>query len=359
MKGEMRRTSGVCQLVLLACALMFEAVSCGGIVFGTETNTNFLDACNTDAECGGEDACRCGICTVSCEEDRDCLRGRVSGVCVSRDVCGATPVCLSETAFQRLDRPALETEGGASADVGSTEVEGATRSSLVDGGARLLSACAATADDYGDQALSNDETAFPAVRSIFTDGDTTTTICLDNVKVAGTLCVEGNGTDAGEQFQNWGAGIGLQLDVQPNDAGDAVDAWNATALGIEAVRFTITNLNASLLRVEVAQVADPAIASPYNNNYPGNPFVWGGSEPIGLQSGVTTVELAQFTMTSWGEQALEYGLGRPLASTLLEPAKLGTLQFRMMNAQGALTQEYSFCLSNLEWLDADGNVVSL
>src|SRR5687768_1463415 len=35
-------------------------------------NTNWLERCETDDECGEALACRCGICTVTCERDATC-----------------------------------------------------------------------------------------------------------------------------------------------------------------------------------------------------------------------------------------------------------------------------------------------
>jgi hypothetical protein len=55
------------------CPLFFLALSCGGPQTGVvETNTNWLESCEVDADCDGPLACHCGLCTHGCGSDEDC-----------------------------------------------------------------------------------------------------------------------------------------------------------------------------------------------------------------------------------------------------------------------------------------------
>ena len=53
----------------LIAALLLLA-GCGGktVEAPSESKTNWLRACDTDAECGSTLACHCGVCTLNCED---------------------------------------------------------------------------------------------------------------------------------------------------------------------------------------------------------------------------------------------------------------------------------------------------
>lgn len=74
-------------------------VGCGAISHSaTDTNTNWLSACNEDAECGSELACLCGACTIACESDGQCQerdQSSQTSQCSSNAACGAAAVCVS------------------------------------------------------------------------------------------------------------------------------------------------------------------------------------------------------------------------------------------------------------------------
>lgn len=61
----------------------------------TDTNTNWLKACDDDATCG-DLSCLCGRCTVNCEDVGECSRFDESAVCErpSSSKCDARNICL-------------------------------------------------------------------------------------------------------------------------------------------------------------------------------------------------------------------------------------------------------------------------
>ncbi|HKP64222.1 MAG TPA: hypothetical protein VJV78_46115 [Polyangiales bacterium] len=83
---------------LLACAKAVEPLP--------DKNTNWLKACDEDAECGSELACLCGACTKACESDAQCGRTAPGATCLAagdpsiQALCGtqlkAAAVCSAE-----------------------------------------------------------------------------------------------------------------------------------------------------------------------------------------------------------------------------------------------------------------------
>ena len=73
----------------LATAAIIALLALGGCAKSQQPlpnkNTNWLDQCERDADCGDALECRCGLCTVICDDDATCeLDGR-SGVCWQED----------------------------------------------------------------------------------------------------------------------------------------------------------------------------------------------------------------------------------------------------------------------------------
>jgi hypothetical protein len=73
-----RRTSPSVRTTLRVCGLLLAlAVGACGDPKRTPTvgsNSNWLQACSADHECGAPTACRCGACTSDCSSDGDCAR---------------------------------------------------------------------------------------------------------------------------------------------------------------------------------------------------------------------------------------------------------------------------------------------
>jgi len=71
----------------------------------TNSNTNWLTACDEDIECGTDGACLCGYCTATCALADDCGASRPGAVCAPTNeepvstLCGGDPptteaICL-------------------------------------------------------------------------------------------------------------------------------------------------------------------------------------------------------------------------------------------------------------------------
>jgi hypothetical protein len=67
------------------------AAGCGGPQTGTQTN--WLRACATDAQCGGDLQCRCGTCSLACEENGSTCAELAGAECVLASDTGAVALC--------------------------------------------------------------------------------------------------------------------------------------------------------------------------------------------------------------------------------------------------------------------------
>lgn len=94
------------RLWLAPCALLALAVSaalsCGGETSspaGTDTNTNWLKSCSSEADCGLGSACSCGRCTLECDTDADCAGLSSGAACVAtNDRCLEARLCMPRPA---------------------------------------------------------------------------------------------------------------------------------------------------------------------------------------------------------------------------------------------------------------------
>jgi hypothetical protein len=91
---------------LIYCSLCQLIWACGSLMAGSDTKTEFLDACSQNAQCAGDAVCRCGVCTFECDDDDDCSLDNVQGRCSTSDSCLAVAVCLPVIA-SKLDDAAL------------------------------------------------------------------------------------------------------------------------------------------------------------------------------------------------------------------------------------------------------------
>lgn len=108
---------------------------------GTDSNSNWLMSCDTDAACGDGLQCICGICTVHCTSDDECERGgsESSAICsapAASECAGDAPICIAcsgddcETASAGDDSgaPAASSDAGDvdEAATSTDEIEGAS-----------------------------------------------------------------------------------------------------------------------------------------------------------------------------------------------------------------------------------------
>lgn len=82
------------------------AVSCGGETMspaGTDTNTNWLKSCDSEAACDPGSTCSCGRCTRECAVDADCLSFSSGAACVATsDRCPEAGLCMPRPAGLEL-----------------------------------------------------------------------------------------------------------------------------------------------------------------------------------------------------------------------------------------------------------------
>jgi hypothetical protein len=106
---------------VLGCGLAFVGCSEPASAPQTGTNTNWLVACESDEDCGGELSCLCGRCTVSCDTPSGC--SAFGGVCAepeaTRFQCRAESnnVCLARCGLERSCEVGFACVRGACVDV--------------------------------------------------------------------------------------------------------------------------------------------------------------------------------------------------------------------------------------------------
>lgn len=190
----------------------------------------------------------------------------------------------------------------------------------------------------------NEPEAFPGVRNIYFYGDSVTTACVTHD--VGRVCIEGNAptsSDGTDDFKNWGFGLGMYLATSV--------PFDAPALGIEKVRFSLTNVVGRSVRIAITQVPDPDIVDE-SLNYQNNAFVYGGSQVNDVASDVViTAKLAEFALPPWTNLA-DPTTGEPAVGRVLDASQLASFQVQIVNGLEDAARMYSYCVSGLEWLDA-------
>ncbi len=303
------------------------------------------------------DVCEKGALGCPCYKNLSCDQG----VECSEGVCeeGSDPAPLQPTSSVVPDEEwATDSNDNGVATPSTPATPTASEASTSAGHWVLRSSCKSTS--YDEQNRDNSLTDFDGVRTIYAYGDDTTSACLDDNTYPGTLCVEGNGTDSGADFALWGVGVGFQLaEVERVDGvWRAVAPWNAAERGIVALQFKASNLSGRALRVQLTEVNDPAISDP-SLNYESNGFLSGGSAPKETIAGTNIIPLTEFELAEWTQERIASGLGVPLADSdiRIDPTRLHSLQFQAVNQPGDVVERYSFCISDVGWLDSEGYVV--
>ncbi len=165
-----------------------------------------------------------------------------------------------------------------------------------------------------------------------------TTHCLSAPK--GSVCLYGVAADAGTTYECSGATVSMRM-ATVDEVGTA-RPWDAASLGIAGVRFVLEGNDGPDVRVLLTQTDTP----------PGVMFVHGGSTSALQIDGAThTLTFEQFELPSW--TIAEYP---EYTSARLNPSDLYALHFQVVTVPG-LSQDYSFCVSRLEWLDVAGAII--
>lgn len=191
---------------------------------------------------------------------------------------------------------------------------------------------------------------FPGVRNIYFYGDGVTTACVTHRR--DRVCIEGNApnsSDGTDDFQYWGMGLGMYLAV-----GSA--PFDALGQGIQSVRFSLTNVTGRSVRIAITQIPDPNITDD-TQNYQSNAFVYGGSEnnDVGGDT-VVTAPLSEFLLPNW-TRFLDPVSQEPAVGLRLNSSQLASLQVQIVNGPKDPPRMFTYCVSQLEWLDASGTPV--
>lgn len=213
-----------------------------------------------------------------------------------------------------------------------------------------MSAC--TSVDYAADNNTIATAAFPGVAAYYGYGDTMTSLCSGAATAAATLCIEGNAVSSKgptSDYEYYGAGVGLQMALATDGVADA--PWNATALGITGLKFTASELAGRHVRVQFSQVNETGF------EYQNNSFVWGGSKYASKElkpggDGDFTINFVDVALPEWSATALKLEEDAPI-----DPTKIYAVAFQIANNPSDDTELYSFCISNLQWIDANGAVV--
>jgi hypothetical protein len=83
--------------VLALLAACFVAVSCSGGSGSPNagSNTNWLRTCEASEECGAGLECVCGVCTIACASDQECLGRDEAAMCVATDDASLADACTT------------------------------------------------------------------------------------------------------------------------------------------------------------------------------------------------------------------------------------------------------------------------
>lgn len=118
-----RHSAWVLAVLVLAGACQDESGPSAG------TETNWLGACERDAECGvGQ--CLCGICSLACNANADCLPEDPQAVCAAADSTAVKGVCGASAAIALCLPPASSSTGGEAGAGGEASLPSAVDPSL-------------------------------------------------------------------------------------------------------------------------------------------------------------------------------------------------------------------------------------
>lgn len=165
---------------------------------------------------------------------------------------------------------------------------------------------------------------------------TPTKHCLNN-DMPNSVCFDGIAAPAGDDYECWGAGMGIQMALA--DAMGTIQLpWNATEIGVAGVKFTIAGAaGGPKIRAQLSQVGLPDDAA----------FVHGGGTADIGTDGEKVLMFDEFTLPSWTTMA-----NPDLVGATLDASQIKALQIQVVTVQTG-EKPYNFCLNGLTWLDAN------
>lgn len=183
--------------------------------------------------------------------------------------------------------------------------------------------------------------------AVYVAKDEQATVCL-RAAAPNKLCMVGSTVAAGEDYAYWGGGMGF---VMSTSADGGVSPLDAPSLGIEGVRFKVDGLQASVvLRTYLNQVDSPEIIDP-QNNYIQNSFQVSEMS----ENGVFEHLFINAWPPAWTNLDVDED-GTPDTDVPFDPTQLNSLQFFMV-AQTFSGYDFEVCISDIQWINAAGEVV--
>jgi hypothetical protein len=187
----------------------------------------------------------------------------------------------------------------------------------------------------------------PFVRSVGVVTDSVTTAALDNPE-PGRLCMSGRLANAGTNEVNWGAFLAMDFVVWNPDQTAILEWLDARALGITQLEFTLDSPPADIgVSVGLVMLTDMGCTTPGLCSKGGRFRLMTGDSPFAyLTRGAKgPLPLTAFIQPPWDTSTLA-----------LDPSKLYGLSFILGSNSGAAI-DYDFCISNLKFLNANGDEV--
>lgn len=184
------------------------------------------------------------------------------------------------------------------------------------------------------------------INAVYGFSDETTTYEITEPS-PGTLCLTGTAVDSNDgddMYGNWGAGLGLQVGTD-DDTG-----YDAAMLGIAGVQFELSMVEGRPVRVQMTLANIPEITTPAEN-FGSNAYGWGTTPKNITMNGPAVVPFDEFKLPSWSMIPAAY-------KGDLDATRLNALQVQIANNPGDAEEPYSFCVSNMEWINACGEVVA-
>lgn len=191
-----------------------------------------------------------------------------------------------------------------------------------------------------------DGLSFGGSSELYIAKDSVAQLCVEQVSST-KLCMRGSMYEAGENYVNWGGGVGL---VMATNEGGITIPFDAASLGITNVTFQLTGVDGFIIRAYLNQVNDPTITNDFAN-YQENSFILfeAGSD------GSVTIPLERAALPDWTNLDVDND-GQPDRDTLLDPTRLNSLQF-FIAAQVGIGFDYDVCISDVQWVDANDQTV--
>jgi hypothetical protein len=270
---------------------------------------------------------------------------RLAGLLVSTALSGA---CAPESSHL-TGAQVTSTTGGSSATGGVATTGGGNEAIEFDAG---RPGCTTIADhSTGNIVIKclapfRDEWAF--VHHVGAVTDSVTTATLNNPQ-PGTLCMSGVLANAGPNGANWGAILGMDFIEWNEDETEILKWLDAQAFGITQLKFTLESPPPGIgvgLGLDMVTHTECAVSPGYCSS--------GGR--LRLMTGDTP--FAYLTPGDKGPLPISAFVQPPWeTSTLtLDTSKLLSLGF-VLGSNSGEALSYEFCISNLRFLDANGNEV--